>query len=208
MAEHNDLGRLARRWLDWYGALPMGRVTDHAEFLPAQPDYIPEEDPQFGETVEQRKERILHMNTVADHGADEREGMIAQLMLLSKAPAQRPMQLALALLKGYDLSMPAVTRRNRGVLPQLENHAMIEATLTLKVGEDVSAPRQMPDALAETMNAVDETNRLAARAAAGDRSALREVVEIDPALEGLDRLYVQDVVEKMIEMHGDVLQRL
>ena len=160
------------------------------------------------ETVEQRKERILYMNTVADHGADEREGMIAQLMLLSKAPAQRPMQLALALLKGYDLSMPAVTRRNRGVLPQLENHAMIEATLTLKAGEDVSAPRQMPDALAETMNAVDETNRLAARAAAGDRSALREVVEIDPALEGLDRLYVQDVVEKMIEMHGDVLQRL
>lgn len=207
-AEHNDLGRLARRWLDWYGALPMGRVTDHAEFLPAQPDYIPEEDPQFGETVEQRKERILYMNTVADHGADEREGMIAQLMLLSKAPAQRPMQLALALLKGYDLSMPAVTRRNRGVLPQLENHAMIEATLTLKAGEDVSAPRQMPDALAETMNAVDETNCLAARAAAGDRSALREVVEIDPALEGLDRLYVQDVVEKMIEMHGDVLQRL
>ena len=66
----------------------------------------------------------------------------------------------------------------------------------------------MPDALAETMNAVGETNRLAARAAAGDRSALREVVEIDPALEGLDRLYVQDVVEKMIEMHGDVLQRL
>ena len=34
------------------------------------------------------------------------------------------------------------------------------------------------------------------------------IVEIDPALEGLDRLYVQDVVEKMIEMHGDVLQRL
>ena len=67
-AEHNDLGRLARRWLDWYGALPMGCVTDHAEFLPAQPDYIPEEDPQFGETVEQRKERILYMNTVADHG--------------------------------------------------------------------------------------------------------------------------------------------
>ena len=41
---------------DWYGALPMGRVTDHAEFLPAQPNHIPEEDPQFGETVEQRKE--------------------------------------------------------------------------------------------------------------------------------------------------------
>ena len=33
-------------------------------------------------------------------------------------------------------------------------------------------------------------------------------VEIDPALAGLDRLYVQDVVEKMIELHSDVISRL
>ena len=36
---------------------------------------------------------------------------------------------------------------------------------------------------------------------------LRECIEIDPALAGLDRLYVLDVVEKMIEMHSDVLSR-
>ena len=40
IARKGELGRLARRWLDWYGALPMGKVTDHAEFLPAQPDFI------------------------------------------------------------------------------------------------------------------------------------------------------------------------
>ena len=48
---------------------------------------------------------------------------------------------------------------------------------------------------------------LAALAAAGDRSALRECVEVDPALAGRDRLYVQDVVEKMIQLHSDVLSR-
>lgn len=207
-AEKNDLGRLARRWLDWYGALPMGRVTDHAEFLPAQPDYIPEAEPRFGETVEQRKERILHMNTVAAKGADDREGMMAQLVLLSKAPAQRPMQLALALLRGDDLTMPGVTRRNGDVLPQLEKHAMIEAALQLEKGREISPALTLPQELAEMLRAVDETNRLAARAAFGDRGALRECVEIDPALEGLDRLYLQDVVEKMIEMHQDVLPRL
>jgi hypothetical protein len=33
-------------------------------------------------------------------------------------------------------------------------------------------------------------------------------VEVDPALAGLDRLYVQDVVEKMIQLHSDVISRL
>lgn len=208
IARKGDLGRLARRWLDWYGALPMGKVTDHAEFLPAQPDFIPEAEPTFGESVEQRKERILHMNTIASKGADSREGMMAQLVLLSKAPAQRPVQLALALLRGTDLRMAAVTRRNRGVLPQLENHAIIEAELTLRAGEDVSPDRRVPEALADILRAVDETNRLVARAAAGDRGALREAIETDPALDGLDRLYLQDVADKLIELHRDVLPRL
>lgn len=208
VARKGDLGRLARRWLDWYGALPMGKVTDHAEFLPAQPDFIPEAEPTFGESVEQRKERILHMNTIASKGADSREGMMAQLVLLSKAPAQRPVQLALALLRGTDLRMVAVTRRNRGVLPQLENHAIIEAELTLRAGEDVSPARRVPEALADILRAVDETNRLVARAAAGDRGALREAIETDPALDGLDRLYLQDVADKLIELHRDVLPRL
>ena len=208
IARKGDLGRLARRWLDWYGALPMGKVTDHAEFLPAQPDFIPEAEPTFGESVEQRKERILHMNTIASKGADSREGMMAQLVLLSKAPAQRPVQLALALLRGTDLRMAAVTRRNRGVLPQLENHAIIEEELTLRAGEDVSPARRVPEALADILRAVDETNRLVARAAAGDRGALREAIETDPALDGLDRLYLQDVADKLIELHRDVLPRL
>ena len=208
VARKGDLGRLARRWLDWYGALPMGKVTDHAEFLPAQPDFIPEAEPSFGESVEQRKERILHMNTIANKGADSREGMMAQLVLLSKAPAQRPVQLALALLRGTDLRMAAVTRRNRGVLPQLENHAIIEAELTLRAGEDVSPARRVSEALADILRAVDETNRLVARAAAGDRGALREAIETDPALDGLDRLYLQDVADKLIELHRDVLPRL
>ena len=45
----------------------------------------------------------------------------------------------------------------------------------------------------------------AAAAALSDRSALREYVEADPALEGLDRLYVQEVVDAMLRMHSDIL---
>ena len=208
LAREGELGRLTSRWLDWYEAVALGDVTDHAELLPAQEDFIPEEDPAFGESVEQRKERILHMNTVGDKGAADREGMMAQLMLLSKAPPIRPMQLALALLRGDSLTVDAVTRVNAGELPQLAKCAIIEARLTLQQGRIMPHGTRLSPPLAEICGEIDETNRLAARAAMGDRSALRECIEIDPALAGLDRLYCQELVDRMIDMHDDVITRL
>ena len=204
-AANGELGSLSRRWLGWWDAVPAGDVTDHAEFLPAQPDYIPDEKPEFGETVERRKERILYMNTVREQGADAGEGAMAQLLLLSKAPPIRPMRLALALIRKETGDYPAVTRRNGGEMPQLPREAVIETTLRLKDGKAVERGIRIPDALAETMAEIDDANRLAARAAMGDPGALREYVENDPALGGLDRLYCQDVTEALIRLNEDML---
>ncbi len=207
-AEKDELGTLSRRWLSWWDALPVGDVTDHAEFLPEQPDYIPEERPEFGESVEKRKERILYMNTVREQGTDAREGMMAQLLLLSKAPPIRPMQLALALLRRESVTLPAVTRENRGEMPQLPPEAIVETELRLRNGEPEPRGILLPGALADILSEVDEANRLAAKAAEGDREALRTYVETDPALGGLDRLYCLDVVNSLLEMHRDVLGAL
>ena len=206
-ADNGELGSLARRWLGWWDAIPVGDVTDHAEFLPAQEGFIPEERPEFGETVEKRKERILYMNTVREQGADSREGAMAQLLLLSKVPPVRPMKLALALLRKETAEIPAVTRKNNGVLPQLPKEAVIETALVLKDGKDETPAIRVPEALADILCEVDRANRLAAKAAFGDREALREYVETDPALDGLDRLYCLDVVNALIDMHSDVLTR-
>ena len=206
-AANGELGSLAERWLGWWDAIPAGDVTDHAEFLPAQEGFIPDEHPEFGETVEKRKERILYMNTVRDQGADSREGAMAQLLLLSKVPPVRPMRLALALLRGETAEIDAVARKNNGTLPQLPKDAIIETGLSLKEGTDVTASLRVPEALADILCEVDRTNRLAAKAAFGDREALREYVETDPALDGLDRLYCLDVVNALIRMHEDVLTR-
>ena len=206
-AENGELGSLARRWLSWWGAIPVGDVTDHAEFLPAQEGFIPDEHPEFGETVEKRKERILYMNTVKEQGADSRDGMMAQLLLLSKVPPVRPMKLALALMRKESTEIPAVARKNGGILPQLAAEAVIETGLTLSDGEEVTPAVRVPDALADILCEVDRANRLAAKAAFGDREALREYVESDPALDGLDRLYCMDVVNALIRMHEDVLTR-
>ena len=206
-AANGELGSLARRWLGWWDAVPAGDVTDHAEFLPAQEGFIPDERPEFGETVEKRKERILYMNTVKEQGANSREGAMAQLLLLSKVPPVRPMRLALALLRRETAEIPAVSRKNNGVLPQLPKDAIIETALILEDGEDKTPAIRVPDALADILCEVDSANRLAAKAAFGDREALREYVETDPALDGLDRLYCLDVVNALIEMHSDVLTR-
>ena len=206
-AENGELGSLARRWYGWWGAIPAGDVTDHAEFLPAQEGYIPDERPEFGESVERRKERILYMNTVREQGADSREGAMAQLLLLSKAPPIRPMKLALALGRKENAVIPAVTRRNGATMPQLPPEAIIEAPLALKDGEEQRREIRVPEALADILREVDSANRLAAKAAEGDREALRSYVETDPALAGLDRLYCLDVADALIRMHGDVLKR-
>ena len=206
-ADNGELGSLARRWLGWWDAIPVGDVTDHAEFLPAQEGFIPDERPEFGETVEKRKERILYMNTVRDQGADSREGAMAQLLLLSKVPPVRPMKLALALLRNETAEIPAVARKNGGTMPQLSPEAIIETALILKDGKQETPAIRVPEALADILCEVDNANRLAAKAAFGDREALREYVETDPALDGLDRLYCRDVVDALIEMHKDVLTK-
>ena len=207
-AENGELGSLAKRWLGWWDALPVGEVTDHAEFLPAQEGFIPDEKPEFGETVEKRKERILYMNTVREQGADSREGAMAQLLLLSKVPPVRPMRLALSVLRKETAEIPAVARRNGGTMPQLPEEAIIETALVLEDGKDVTPAVRVSEALADILAEVDRANRLAAKATEGDREALREYVETDPALGGLDRLYCLDVVEALIRMYEDVLTHL
>ena len=168
---------------------------------------MPDERPGGGGPVETRKERILYMNTVREQGTDSREGAMAQLLLLSKVPPVRPMKLALALLRGETAEIPAVTRKNRGILPQLPAEAVVEAALNLEAGEEKTPGIRVSEALADILCEVDRANRLAAEAAFGDREALREYVETDPAMDGLDRLYCLDVVNALIEMHADVLTR-
>ena len=90
---------------------------------------------------------------------------------------------------------------------KLPADAVVETALRLKDGKDVTPAVRVPEALADILCEVDRANRLAAKAAFGDREALREYVESDPALDGLDRLYCMDVVNALIRMHEDVLTR-
>lgn len=207
LASDGVFGRLIQRWYRQYEAIAVGRVTDAAEFMPAQEDFIPDDRPDFSESVEHRKDRILHMNTVREKGLADPDGMIAQLMLLSKTPPLRPIQLGLALVRHENLVMDGVTRQNHGDIPSLPDGTFIQARLTLHSGVLQKESFPLPALLTDLMSDVAYAGHQAALAALGDRSALRESVETDPALEGLDRLYVQEVVNAMIRMHSDILDQ-
>lgn len=208
LTESGDNGRMAQRWLNMLEAVPVGDVNDHAALMAAQEDYQPDPEPALSEPVERRKERILRMNTVADRGLKDPEGQAAQLLLLSGARAARPVQLALALLKGTDLRTDAAVRANQmRAIANLPANAIVEAPLTLRRGIEQPEGIVLPEPLADLCMDIDETARLAALAAGGDREALRESLELDPALSGLDRLYCLDVTDRLIALHGDILSR-
>ncbi|MBQ9325768.1 MAG: hypothetical protein IJ246_08345 [Clostridia bacterium] len=205
MTADGAFGRMPRRWLQQYGAVCVGSGPEHAEFMEAQEDFIPDANPTLAETVEHRKDRILQMNTVREKGLDDPDGKIAQLTLLTRTPSERPISLALALLEKGSLVMPGVTMRNETNLALLPRHAFIESTLCLTAGERIDHTYTFPSALTDLMGDIAQAHHLAALAATGDRSSLREYVETDPALSGLDRLYLVDVVSAMIRMHNDIL---
>ena len=207
LASDGVFGRLIQRWYRLYEAVAVGRVTGHAELMPAQEDFIPDEKPDFGESVVHRKDRILHMNKVGEKGLNDPDGMISQLMLLSRTSPLRPIRLGLALLRHESMVIPEVTRRNSGTIPGLSPSAFICAPLHLENGKEIIEPLSFPGPLLDLMGDIAETASLAAQAALGDRGLLRECIEVDPALAGLDRLYLQDVASAMIRMHSDILSQ-
>ena len=95
-------------------------------------------------------------------------------------------------------------QKNGRRIPQLSPNAVIEASFTPR-GEN--PPILFTQEAAAIMEEIADIHLLSARAATGDREALRDVIETDPALSGLDRLYCLDVVEALIRMNEDVLPR-
>jgi len=71
-------------------------------------------------------------------------------------------------------------------------------------GEAVHLPMELED----LMGQLSLCNVLYAEAAAaGSRAALREAMEIDPALSGVDLLYTEGVLSDMMEAQKDKLKR-
>ena len=199
---------VSAQYVDWYDAMPatgaewqMLRDTPESPRLSALPQ-------AFGEAGQEL--RLRRLASIAVHGPAHPEGRAAFEAMLQTSGPLRPMQLVHALSgRAPALCVPGLVRPCDGSIPCVADGRFIEAPAVV-AQEGISA-RPMPAfpmALEELLDRVTQANLLYAQAAAyGDRVALREALEADPATDGIDLLYALDTVDDMIEQSRDALTR-
>ncbi len=190
--KNGAMGQGKKLFASWYGALPIGE--GHGESLPQNDCFTPDLNPVLAESIEKRKERLLHMNEVVTHGLNTPYGQLAQLALIKNVPAERPIQ---CLLMGEAYPLP-ILRKANGSIKGLLKDSVIQATFS-------QTNLTLPQGVMDIVSDVAYGHQLCAKAAMGDQEALREYIETSPALSGLDRLYLQSLVMHLIRLHEDVL---
>jgi Alpha-galactosidases/6-phospho-beta-glucosidases, family 4 of glycosyl hydrolases len=171
------MGDEKKLYFSWYDALPIGE--GHGESLPQNDYFTPDLNPVLSEPIERRKERMLRMNEVVTHGLSSAHGQLAQLSLIKNVSAIRPVQFLL---------------RGEGNVLKMQDGLVIQGAID-----------NLPQAALDTALEVANGHLLSAKAAMGDREALRGYIETAPAFAGLDRLYLQSLIESMLSLHGDIL---
>ena len=87
-----------------------------------------------------------------------------------------------------------------GAVPGVTHGRFVEGPAHVTKDGPVGKPVELPIELEDVIEQLSLVNRLYAEAAAtGSRNALREALEIDPALTGIDLLYSEGIVADMLE---------
>ena len=200
---------LSAQYIDWYGAIPAGARVMHYELLPDT-----ENSPRktvllsgVGLADYELRKRNLALLTV--HGPLTPRGAQAWGQIrTSGLQSARPVEILRALwgegdCRAADLNMPC-DGAVEGVTPG--RFVECPAVVTARGARGEAAP--LPVELHDLLNQLSLTNVLYAEAGAtGSRQALREAMEIDPALSGIDLLYTEGVLSDMMEAQKDRLKR-
>ena len=199
---------ISAQYVDWYDAVPatgaewqMLQDTPESPRLAAPPQTYGEADQEL---------RLRHLASLAVHGLQNADGRAAYEAMLRTCGPLRPAQLVHALSGRVPaLYVPGLVRPCDGSIPCVADGRFIEVPAVVsKEGVSTQPMPPFPMALEELLDRVTEANLLYAQAAAcGDRVALREALEADPATDGIDLLYALDTVDEMIEQSRDTLTR-
>jgi alpha-galactosidase len=106
---------------------------------------------------------------------------------------EHPVDVAVALDRGTDLTLPMLDLPNQGYLPELPEGRIVEVPAIVEGGEVRGvAVGPLPGRVAED-------------AAIGDWRALEQAIALDPAV--ADKRAVLGVLEEMLRAHQDLLSR-
>ena len=201
--------QLSSQYIDWYGAIPAGERVMLYELL-GDTDLSPKKTVLLsGVGLADYELRKRNLAMLAVHGPLSPEGAKAWGQIrTSGLSSVRPIQVLRALWEGKACRVENLNMPCDGTVEGVAPGRFVECPAVID-GNGVHAEMvELPVELHELMGQLSLVNVLYAEAAAtGSRAALREAMEIDPALSGVDLLYTEGVLSDMMEAQKEKLKR-
>lgn len=200
---------LSSQYIDWYGAIPAGERVMLYELL-GDTDLSPKKTVLLsgvGLADYELRKRNLALLTV--HGPLSPEGAKAWGQIrTSGLNSVRPIQVLRALWGGKECRVENLNMPCDGAVEGVAPGRFVECPGVVSADGVRGESAELPVELHDLMGQLSLVNMLYAEAAAsGSRAALREAMEIDPALSGVDLLYTEGVLSDMMEAQKEKLKR-
>ena len=200
---------LSSQYIDWYGAIPAGERVMLYELL-GDTDVSPKKTVLLsgvGLADYELRKRNLAMLTV--HGPLSPEGAKAWGQIrTSGLSSARPVQILRALWGEKDCTVANLNMPCDGAVEGVTPGRFVECPAVVTKDGPRGTAVELPVELHDLMGQLSLCNVLYAEAASsGSRAALREAMEIDPALAGVDLLYTEGVLSDMMEAQKEKLKR-
>lgn len=202
--------KLAAQYIDWYGAIPAGHRTTQFELL-VDTEESPRRTvpPMSGVGLADSEVRKNELAKLTVYGPMRPEGLKAWgHMRTSGLNSVRPIEVLRALWGEGECSVESLCYPCDGAVPGVTLGRFVEGPAKITADGVQGIPTAMPIELEDVMEQLSLVNILYAQAGAeGDRRALREALEIDPALTGIDLLYAEGLLNEMMEKQKEFLPR-
>ena len=200
---------LSAQYIDWYGAIPAGERVMLYELL-GDTEKSPRKTVLLsgvGLADYELRKRNLAMLTV--HGPLSPEGAKAWGQIRqSGVQSARPVEILQALWGEKDCEVQNLCMPCDGAVEGVAPGRFVEGPARITKDGVTGKAVELPVELHDLMGQLSLTNVLYAEAASsGSRQALREAMEIDPALTGVDLLYTEGVLSDMMEAQKEKLKR-
>ena len=200
---------LSAQYIDWYGAIPAGDRVMQYELL-GDTALSPRRTVVYSGVGEGDYElRKRNLALLAVYGPTNPKGLQAWDQIRKTGlHSARPIEILRALWGQGACSVRSLTMPCDGSVPGVTMGRFVEGPATVDEKGVHGTPVEIPIELEDVLEQVSLCNMLYAEAAAtGNRDALRQSLEIDPALFGIDLLYSESVLNDMMEAQKEHLPR-
>ncbi len=199
---------LSSKYIELYGSIPAGYRVMQYEMLPDS-EVSPKRTVIYsGVGAGDYEIRKTDLANIAVYGLKTKKGSESwQHMLRTGLSEARPITMLQSLTSKHTCSMPALTLPNTS-MHHVPKGRFVELPATVADGQADCDNCSFDIVLSDTIERLTLCNLLYSEAAAkGNREALREGLQIDPALFGVDLLYAEDVLNKMMYRQKERLPR-